>query len=66
VIEVVSPGSEVKDMELSPPFYLLHGVKDVVVFDPRTGSVAHFRRDGRKHLTSPLDIELECGCSVTV
>ena len=66
VIEVVSSGSEVKDMELSPPFYLLHGVKDVVVFDPRTGSVAHFRRDGRKHLTSPVEIALECGCVVTV
>lgn len=66
VIEVVSPGSEVKDMELSPPFYLLHGVKDVVVFDPRTGSVAHFRRDGRKHHTSPVEIALECGCVVTV
>jgi Uma2 family endonuclease len=66
VIEVVSPGSEVKDLELSPSFYLLHGIKDVVVFDPRTGSIAHFRRDGRTHLASPAEIVLDCGCVVTV
>ncbi len=66
VIEVVSLGSEIKDLELSPPFYLLHGIKDVVVFAPRTGSVVHFRRDGRTHHASPVDLELECGCRVTV
>ena len=66
VVEVVSPGSEVKDLDISPPFYLLHGVKDVVVFDPRTGSVNHFRRDSRAHHPSPVEIALECGCSVTV
>ena len=66
VVEIVSPGSEVKDLDLSPPFYLLHGVKDVVVFDPRTGSVSHFRREGRKILASPAEIALECGCVVTV
>ena len=66
VVEVVSPGSEVKDLELSPSFYLLHGIMDVVVFDPSTGSVAHFRRDGRTHHTSPVEIGLECGCAVTV
>ncbi len=66
VVEVVSPGSEVKDLELSPPFYLLYGVLDVLVFQPSTGTVAHFRREGRKQLNSPIDIELECGCSVTV
>ena len=66
VIEVVSPGFEVKDLELSPPFYLLHGIQDVVLFDPRTGSVAHFRRDGRTHHASPVEIVLECGCHVTV
>ena len=66
VIEVVSPGSEIKDLQLSPPFYLLHGVRDVVVFDPLTGSVAHFRRDGRVDHASPVGIALECGCAVTV
>jgi len=66
VIEVVSPGSEVKDLELSPSFYLMHGVLDVLVFDPRTGVVSHFRRDGRRQLTSPSEVDLECGCLVSV
>jgi Uma2 family endonuclease len=66
VVEVVSPGSEIKDIELSPPFYLLHGILDVLVFEPLTGVVAHFRREGRSQLNSPADVELECGCLVTV
>ena len=66
VIEIVSPGSEIKDLDLSPSFYLLYGMLDVVVFDPRTGSVNHFRRDGRAHHASPVEIALECGCTVTV
>ena len=65
VIEVVSPGSEIKDWDLSPPFYLLHGVKDVIVFDPRTGGVVHFRKEGRARHASPVGIALECGCQVT-
>ncbi|AIE84873.1 Uma2 family endonuclease [Fimbriimonas ginsengisoli] len=66
VVEIVSPGSEIKDLELSPPFYLLHGVLDVVVFDPRTGMASHFRREERKQLQSPFELALECGCSVSV
>lgn len=66
VIEVVSPGSEIKDMELSPSFYLAQGVLDVVVFDPRTGNVLHFRKDGRSIQQTPVTIELECGCVATV
>ena len=34
VIEVVSRGSEMKDLELNPPFYLSRGIKDVVVANP--------------------------------
>ena len=66
VIEVVSPGSEVKDLELSPAFYLMHGVLDVVVFEPRTGVVSHFRRTGHAQHASPIELDLECGCLVTV
>jgi Uma2 family endonuclease len=43
VVEILSPGYEDKD--LGPdgaPFYLAHGVVDVVVVDPRTGVVFHF------------------------
>jgi Uma2 family endonuclease len=66
IVEVLSPGSEVKDLQLSPPFFLSHGVQDVMVFDPQTRKVDHFRKDGRQQLRSPSDIELQCGCTVTV
>ena len=66
VIEVVSIGSEAKDLEIGPPFYISQGVKDVIVFDPSTLLVLHVRRDKTKRLTSPVEINLECGCDVTV
>lgn len=66
VVEVVSKGYEAKDLEIGPPFYLSQGVRDVLVFDPSTLLVLHARTDGTRRLTSPVDIELECGCSVTV
>ncbi|MDE3089734.1 MAG: Uma2 family endonuclease [Chloroflexota bacterium] len=66
VIEVISQGSEAKDMEFAPYFYLAQGVKDVVIFDPFTLFVLHARRDGRKHHTSPVAIEFECGCQCEV
>jgi Uma2 family endonuclease len=66
VIEIVSKGYEAKDLEIAPNFYLLQGVKDVIVFDPRTLLVLHARRDGTKRLTSPVEIKLECGCICTV
>lgn len=67
VVEVVSRGSERKDLELSPPFYLAQGVKDVVVLDPYTGIVWHHRTDRtvERH-QSPVDLSLRCGCLVTV
>ena len=66
VIEVVSRGFEAKDLEIGPHFYLSQGVKDVVVFDPATLLVLHVRCDGTKRMTSPVPIELECGCSCEV
>ena len=66
VIELVSPGSELKDLQLSPTYYLSQGVKDVVVYTPETEVVEHFRRDGRAMHRSPVDLRLECGCLVTV
>ena len=65
VIEVVSRGSERKDFDLNPPFYLSHGVKDVVVVDPYSGTVIHHRREEVRRLQTPVDIRLECGCLVT-
>ena len=66
VIEVVSRGYEIKDVELAPPFYLAQGIKDVVVFDPDTLLVLHFRRDKIARHTSPVEITLECGCRCVV
>ncbi len=66
VIEVVSKGYEAKDLEIGPPFYLLQGVKDVVVFDPLTLLVLHVRKDRTTRQISPVEIELECGCKVEV
>src|SRR5262249_3064928 len=43
VIEVVSPGYEYKDLSLNPQFYLAQGVLDVVIVDPRSGVVTHYR-----------------------
>lgn len=62
VVEIVSPRYETKDLVLGVPFYLAQGVKDVIVFDPRTLAIVHARRDGSRTLISRCVIELECGC----
>src|SRR6266496_6790038 len=61
VLEVLSKDYEKKDTEIGAPCYLEQGVKDVILFDPRTREVTHRRRDGVKLLKSPVTIELECG-----
>lgn len=67
VIEVISKKYEAKDLEISPPIYLANGVKDVVVFNPYTNEVLHFRSGAEKReMTSPVEIEFECGCRCTV
>lgn len=66
VIEIISKGYEAKDLQIGPPFYLSQGVKDVVVFNPYTLAVLHVRQDKAEQLISPLEISLECGCTVTV
>jgi Uma2 family endonuclease len=62
VIEVISKGYEAKDIEIGPKFYLSQGVKDIVVFNPYTLKVLHIKKDSESELTSPAEIELECGC----
>ena len=66
VLEVLSKDYEKKDTEIGAPFYLEQGVKDVILFDPRTRDVTHRRRDGDRLLKSPVTIQLECGCQITV
>lgn len=67
VIEILSLGYEEKD--LGPdgaPFYLACGVADVVVVDPRSGRVLHYRQGqgAPQTLRSPATIALSCGCEV--
>jgi Uma2 family endonuclease len=66
VLEILSKDFEKKDTEIGAPFYLQQGVKDVILFNPRTKSVTHRRRDETRQHTSPVVIELECGCRITV
>lgn len=66
VVEVISKKYEAKDLEISPPIYLANGVKDVVVFNPYTNEVLHFRAGETQNLASPVEITFECGCSCTV
>lgn len=64
VVEVISRGSEHKDLVVGPPFYLAQGIADVVVVDPEKEQVYHFTPRGEKRLASPTRIELACGCTL--
>lgn len=68
VIEILSLGYEEKDLgDDGAPFYLAHGVQDVVIVDPRTGAVRHDRPgQPSRELVSPVMIDLACGCRCTV
>lgn len=66
VLEVLSKDYEKKDTEIGAPFYLEQGVKDVILFDPRTKKVTHRRQDETREHESPIMIDLECGCRITV
>ncbi len=66
VIEVISKGYEIKDLQIGLPFYLGQGVKDVLIFNPDTLVVLHARRNGTCSLVSPVDVRLECGCTCRI
>lgn len=66
IVEVISKKYEAKDLEISPPIYLANGVKDVLVLNPYTLEVSHFKNGQRLNLTSPVRVFLECGCSCEV
>ncbi len=66
VIEIISKGYEKKDLEIGVPFYLSSGVKDIIVFNPYTDEVFHFRRGEKREMKSPVEIKFECGCRCTV
>ncbi len=64
VVEIVSRGFEKKDLEIGPPFYLMHGIKDVVVVNPINGLVHHFTQSGVVVTSSPCTIQLSIGCAL--
>ncbi len=68
VVEILGPGYEDKD--LGPdgaPFYLEHGVLDVVVVDPRSGTALLFRPAHLPvTLQAPVTLSLACGCTLDV
>lgn len=67
VIEIISPGYEAKDLSIGVPFYLRSGIKDILVFDPETGEIRHFRPGyGEDRYITPVTLTLACGCAVTV
>lgn len=66
VVEIVSQRSREKDLKISPPWYLDMGVKDVLVYDPFTEDVHHFRTDGHRRFKTGRTVSLECGCLVDV
>ncbi len=66
MIEVLSKKYEKKDLEIGVPFCISQGIKDVVVLDPRTNEVLHFKNGEKREFVSPVEIELECGCFCVV
>jgi hypothetical protein len=66
VIEVINPGYEFKDRWLNPQFYLAQGVLDVVIVNPRSGVVTHYRTTKVAIHYAPVTIQLQCGCQCTV
>jgi Uma2 family endonuclease len=68
VVEVISVGYEDKDLgQDGAPFYIEQAIADVIVFDPHTGVIHHYRPDQpTERSTSPIDITLACGCKLRV
>ena len=67
VVEILSDDYEAKDLAIGVPFYLRMGVKDILVLDPNTLSVRHFRpAHSEVSYTSPTALTLACGCEITV
>lgn len=68
VIEILSVGYEEKDLGSDgAPFYLDCGIADVLVVDPRSGLVRHYRPERPVvELRTPATIALACGCRVQI
>jgi len=67
VVEIISKDYAAKDLVIGVPFYQRVGIRDIIVFDPETDLVRHWRNGGNeKTYPSPVTIDLLCGCSITV
>ena len=66
VIEILSKNYEKKDTEISLPFYLSQGVRDIVLLDPLTSCVSHYQDATLALHQSPAELIFACGCRVTV
>lgn len=67
IIEIISVGYEDKDLGPDGASFYLDYVPEVLVVDPRSGVVYHYRADHpRRTLASPVTVELGCGCRVTL
>ena len=68
VVEIVSKTYEYKDLVLAPPFYLENGILDILIFDPADNSVLHYKPslEQPNQYSSPVTLNLECGCEITV
>ena len=66
MIKIISKSYEKKDKEIAPPFYLENGVKDILVFDPRSLEIWHHTAVRTTTFKSPTAFTLECGCTVEI
>jgi Uma2 family endonuclease len=66
VVEIISKNFEKKDLEIAPGFYLAQGVKDIIIFDPRSLEIWHHRADGVQKHASPHSFSLSSGCTLEV
>ncbi len=67
VIEIISKDYAAKDLVIGVPFYQRIGIPDIIVLDPETNMVRHWRNGGNeKSYPSPVTLDLLCGCAVTV
>ena len=66
VIEILSRGYEKKDTEISLPFYLSQGIRDIVIFDPATNRVSHYHGGQTEEFQSPVQLTFACGCRATL
>jgi Uma2 family endonuclease len=67
VIEVLQSEFIAKDLVIGVPFYQRVRIPDIIVFDPEANVVRHWRNGGNeKSYTSPVTLDLLCGCTITI